>query len=129
MSKNRFASREGFTLVEVLVAVALLSLLGATFIGGLTLSSRVLIHGDTRETSRDIAQAQLEFVQNQTFVALTLNVTSSPYNTAPIPSQNSGYSAAVTAISETDVKIQKITVTVSQGGANAFTLEGKKVQW
>lgn len=69
------ALQKGFTLVEILVAVALLAIIGTAFLGALTLASRVLLQADTRETARDIAEAQIEYIQNQNFIPITGNVT------------------------------------------------------
>jgi len=61
-------NQHGFTLIEVLVAVALLSILGSGIMGALTLSSRVLLATNIKENSMNIAQSQMEYVKNQDYV-------------------------------------------------------------
>ncbi len=68
-------SQKGFTLVEILVALALLAIIGVGLLSALMLASKVLLQADTQETARDIAEAQIEYVQNQDFMPLSGNIT------------------------------------------------------
>lgn len=121
---------KGFTLIEVIVAVAILSIIGSGLLGGLILASRTLLSADTRETARDLAQAQMESIQKQEYD------TSLPLNYSQITALPTGYSVSIMPEridedgnpSSDDIGIQKITITV-QDGTGDFSLEGRKVNW
>ena len=57
----------GFTLIEVLVALALFGIIAITFLGGLTTASRAVLTGDIRTTAESLARTQMEYVKNQVY--------------------------------------------------------------
>ena len=76
MDKRRFGSRlgrafqrpsPGFTLVEVLIALALFSIIAIAFAGGLGTASRAVITADVRATAESLARTQMEHVKNQPY--------------------------------------------------------------
>ena len=119
-----FICREsGVTLLETVVALAILGTIGVTFLGGLVTTSKAAFSVDERATAESLAQSQMEWAQSANY---TDNATQ--YSPAPIPSGKDyiNYSANITA--ETlDDDLQKITVTVKRSGEQVFTLEGYKV--
>ena len=129
-------SEKGFTLVEVIVAVALLAIIGIGLLSGLTGASTVLLKADTRETARDLAQAQMEYIQSQTYIA-----SSEDYPTLPdIETKYPGYSVVTDFpmkssidedgnLSDVDTGIQLITISVQKDEQTVFTLYGRKVMW
>jgi prepilin-type N-terminal cleavage/methylation domain-containing protein len=58
--KINLKSQKGFSLVEVLVAVAILSLVGVAYMSALSTSSKALLITDEQQTARNIAELQLE---------------------------------------------------------------------
>ena len=58
-------SSGGFTLIEVLVALALFGIIAITFLGGLTTASRAVLTGDVRTTAESLARTQMEYVKSQ----------------------------------------------------------------
>jgi prepilin-type N-terminal cleavage/methylation domain-containing protein len=58
-------SSGGFTLIEVLVALALFGIIAITFLGGLTTASRAVFTGDVRTTAESLARTQMEYVKTQ----------------------------------------------------------------
>jgi prepilin-type N-terminal cleavage/methylation domain-containing protein len=117
--------QQGFTLIEVLVAMAILGVVAVCYLGALTTSSRAAIATDQMDTGRAIAQAQMEWVKNQSFL------TSGEYtlNTV-VMAQYPGYSAEITAANaaQRDGFIQKVTVTVYKGAKIVTHLEDCKVK-
>jgi prepilin-type N-terminal cleavage/methylation domain-containing protein len=60
-------SQKGFGLIEVLVSMAIIVTAGVAFLGGLTISTKILTQTDTSETSRDLAIAQIEYIKSMPY--------------------------------------------------------------
>jgi len=57
----------GFTLIEVLVALALFGIIAIVFAGGLGTASRAVFTADIRATAESLARSQMEYVKNQEY--------------------------------------------------------------
>jgi len=57
----------GITLIEVLIALAILGLVAAAFLSGLATASRAIIIADERTTAESLARSQMEYVKNQEY--------------------------------------------------------------
>jgi prepilin-type N-terminal cleavage/methylation domain-containing protein len=57
----------GFTLIEVLVALALFGLIAVTFAGGLATASRAVLIADIRTNAESLARTEMEYVKSQTY--------------------------------------------------------------
>ena len=131
---------KGFTLVEVIISIVLLSLIAAAVAGGLFTSSKALVQNDSLETAKNLAETQMEWVKNLLFIPGTAS-----YSPAPIPSEQNGYTATITVIDGTNTtafpynsdptlnkarnsNLQKITVKIFRNGSLTYTLEGYKVE-
>ena len=114
-------NERGFTLIGVVIALALVGIIGVAFLGSLGNASRALFIADAHATSNNLAESQLEYIKNQPYA--------DTYDPAPIPSEYNGFSAVIDVESlEEDGNIQKITVTVShQDKPEVIILEGYKV--
>ncbi len=117
----------GVTLLETVVALAILGTIAVTFLGGLVTTSRAAFTVDERATAESLAQSQMEWAQNADYV-----YSATEYSPAPIPSSKDyiDYAAAIAAepLDSPDAGIQKITVTVNRSGEQVFILESYKVQ-
>ena len=131
----KIRSEKGFTLVEVLVAVALLAIIGIGLLTALGSASKVLLKADTRETARDLAQAQMEYIQNYEYNPDDPigNDTFYP-QIADLSTLYPGFEVKVRAArvdkgagTSSDTGLQQITIIVSKGTETIFTLEGMKV--
>jgi prepilin-type N-terminal cleavage/methylation domain-containing protein len=118
-SKSR--SEQGLTLVEVLVALAILAITGAGLFGALQLSSSVLATTDVRDTAKDLAELQIEYVKGLPYA--------DSYTAALIPPGNEGYMVTVSSTSLRDGNLQKITVTVDHNGVQIISIDDYKVKW
>lgn len=55
------------TLIEVLVALALFSIIAIVFLSGLTVAARAVLIGDVRTTAESLARAQMEYIKSQNY--------------------------------------------------------------
>ncbi|MGA8848400.1 MAG: type II secretion system protein [Dehalococcoidia bacterium] len=62
----------GFTLVEVLVAIALIGIVSVAILGALSTSSKVLSIADERTTAESLARRQMEYIKNQGYNAASV---------------------------------------------------------
>ena len=68
-------SEKGFSLLEVIIAIALLGLIGAAFLMGLATVSKALLITDVRGTAETLAIKQMEYIRNQPYSDNTWNYT------------------------------------------------------
>jgi prepilin-type N-terminal cleavage/methylation domain-containing protein len=116
---------KGFSLIEVLVSLAILSILAVGFLGSLAKSSSAAVQIDQIDTARALAQTQMEFVKEQAFNSSGTYLT----NTAVLP-EYPGYSVHITAAPAVnrDSLIQKVTISISTSGKIITSLEDYKVK-
>ncbi len=130
-------SEKGFTLLEVIMGMAILTTVGVAIILSLALACRVLMITDNHETARDLAEAQMEYIQKQLY---------SPGNSSDyqlisdISTKYPGYTVVNNPpmktlidqdgnITNEDSGIQMIRIVVQHDTETVFTLYGRKVQW
>jgi prepilin-type N-terminal cleavage/methylation domain-containing protein len=116
-------SEKGFSLIEVMVALALVGILAVGYLGALTTSIRSAILIDQMDTARVLAQSQMENVKKLNYA------TSGVYAPQAISDIDyPGYSAviAATPAAERDNSIQAITVTIIYNGKSVTTLQDCK---
>jgi prepilin-type N-terminal cleavage/methylation domain-containing protein len=113
-------SSSGFTLIEVLIALALVGIIAIAFLSALSTASIALITTDERATAESLARSQMEYVKN-------LDYDPAGNYTAEIPPEyeDAGYSATIDA-DELQEGLQKITVIVSRDDKEVITLEDYK---
>ncbi len=127
---------KGFSLVEVLVSVAIIGILIPSFVLGLSTASKALAMADERQTAKNLAESQMEYVLNLPYV---VNATS--YPPAPLTSEYLGYSVTIKSGNVTpadpavprDLDIQKIEIIVNHSDRPILitgncTLEDYKVK-
>lgn len=116
----------GQTLVETVVALAILGIIAIIFLNGVVITSRSTFTADERATAENLARSQMEWAKNASY---SYNATG--YSPAPISSGADyvDYSVNITAepLNDPDDGIQKITITVNRSGEQVLTLEGYKV--
>jgi len=118
------------TLLETLVALAILGTIAVSFLSGVGISSKAVYIADERATAENLARSQMEWAKNASY---SYNATSNAtcYSVAPIPADKDyiNYSANITAepLHNPDDGIQKITVTITRSGKVVFKLESYKV--
>ena len=119
-------NESGVTLIETMIALALLALIAAALLGGLATAAQATFLADERATAESLARSQMEYVKT-----LNYEYGTTQYSPAPIPSGKdySGYSVTIAAepLHDSDDGIQKITVTVSHTDKLVLTVEDYKV--
>ena len=123
-----FTCREsGATLMETVVALAILGVIAVTFLNGLATTSKSVFIADEQSTAESLAQSQMEWAKNANYVS---GATDNP--SAPIPSSGDyvNYTVVITAetVHDPDDGIQKITVTIRHSDRKIIKLEGYKVE-
>ena len=73
MGKIMIKNERGFGLIEVLIALAVLGLIAAAFLGGLTASARAVIQANVRTTGESLARSQMEHVKNQDYFSTNVD--------------------------------------------------------
>ena len=65
-------SSRGFTLLEVLIAIALIGIVAVAILGALSTSSKVLSIADERTTAESLARRQIEYIKSQGYNAASV---------------------------------------------------------
>ncbi len=119
-------SESGMTLIETLVALALVGTIVVSYLSSLATTIKATMVTDEQSTAESLARSQMEWAKKATYVS-----GATTYSAAAIPSGSdySGYSANITAASlnNPDDGIQKITVTIRHFVKDVVNLEGYKV--
>lgn len=127
-------NEKGFSLIEMLLSIALLGLIATVLITSLAITSKGLLIADERETAKNLAESQMEYVKEQLYI----NYSVLEHDVYPISTTIStpGYSVNCTAVPidpvthepfNDDLGLQLITVTIKHNDKEVITLEGYKV--
>ncbi len=135
-------NERGFSLIEVIIALALLGIIAVAFLTALSTASKALFIADERTTAESLARSQMEYVKSQGYI----DYSADPHGVYDeITPSDSNYSIDFTAVPfdpitgvpytpdeegifDGDEGIQKITVTIEHpDGDEVITLEGYKV--
>ena len=126
LCNNLVVQEKGITLLETLVAMAILGMVAVVFLTGLAISSKVILLNQDRVAAESLAKSQLEDIKARSYV---MEATSYPVMTIPQDLVDRGYDITVSAepLHAPDDGMQKITVAVDKNGEVLFTLIGYKV--
>ena len=124
-------NERGFSLIEVIIALALLGIIAVAFLTALSTASKALFIADERTTAESLARSQMEYVKNQVYDDIN-----NPPEYTLVSDISEGYDIDISAERldpnndgiENDDGIQKITVTISHHDKpEVVILEGYKV--
>ncbi len=122
----------GFTLIEVLISLAVMGVIAVAFLGGLTTASKGLSITDERQTGQNLAETQMEFIRQQGY-----NSELPPqYQKLPAGEIPAGYDIEIEAIRldpdgdglGDDDNAQLIRINITHGSKDVLTLEDYKVR-
>ena len=65
---RKMKGEKGFTLIGVLVAIAILGLVAVIFAGGISTAAKAVFVSDERATAESLAKSQLESVKSQLYI-------------------------------------------------------------
>jgi type II secretory pathway pseudopilin PulG len=108
----------GTSLIETLVALALLGIIGVSFLGALAMTSNARATSDEHNSAGLLAESQMDHIKRQGYAA--------SYDPLPIPDEYEGYSTQIEVDNLRNGNIQKITITVSHRVRDITTLESYK---
>jgi prepilin-type N-terminal cleavage/methylation domain-containing protein len=116
----------GQTLMEILIALAILGIIAVSFLSGVTNTSKGAFIADEQATSESLARSQMEWVKRLDY---SYNGTSYPAGPILATRDYANFTANITAsaLHNPDDGIQKITISVLHSNKTVFTLEGYKV--
>jgi prepilin-type N-terminal cleavage/methylation domain-containing protein len=133
MLRRLVRGREGFTFVEVLIALLVLAIISAAFMAALDTSSKSAQLSDVRTSAESLARTEMEYVKNSNYVPAFWDYTlpgghPSWDGAHTLPDGYNGYTVHVAAqpLRPVDDYIQMVTVTVSFGGKVVYTLQTYK---
>lgn len=114
-------SERGVTLVETLIAVAVLGIAIVVFVAGLSTGTLSTTKIDRLSTAHALARSQMEHTKNEAYTAAP--------HVYPSVTTPTGFSVSseATSIALGDAAVQRITVEVSDATGVVYTLEGYKV--
>jgi prepilin-type N-terminal cleavage/methylation domain-containing protein len=108
----------GFTLIEVLIALALFAIIGIVFAGGLATASRAVLIADVRTNAESLARTEMEYVKTQEYSAGNWSYVVTHLESICTPDCPSWW---------TTNPAQEITVTVRHEDRRVITLVGYKI--
>jgi len=113
------SGQKGTTLIEVLIAIAILGMIAVPFLTALSTSSRALIIADERTTAESLVRSEIEYVKSQEYDA---NGTYAEIADVPV-----GYNVYLVNVTELMPGLQEITVTVERDAEVVLTTITYKV--
>ena len=124
-------NQNGFSLIEVLLAMALVGILGTSVPGALSTANKTMFVSNEHTMAESVARSQMDHIQNQNY-----DSTNNPPVYTVLSSLPTGYSIVTPMTARLDPKVdgtanddglQQITVTVKHGTKIVYTLIDFKV--
>lgn len=137
--------QKGLTLIEVLIAIAILGMIAVPFLTALSTSSRGIIIADEKTTAESLVRTEMEYIKNSPYnstgFSYIANISTTPTKPPPwdsshaLDSRYAGYSVNVIGVPidpdtgnpHADLQIQNITVKVYHEAKLVLTTSTYKV--
>jgi len=142
-------SSRGFTMIEVLIAIAILGIISIGFLGALATTSLSVGRADERTVAESLARKQMEYVKNQVYQAALTGGIATYQKISGIPEGYSIWSVASTsstvvisanitgipwdsgsntAVSK-DIGLQKISLVIKHEDKEIYTFVNNNPYW
>lgn len=121
VAKKLKGNEAGASLIEILVALAILGLVAVAFLGGLATTSKAIIIANEQTTAESLVRSEAEYVKNYAYQYLATEYPVDPE--LPIPTGWSVPPPVVELVHATDDGIQKVTITVERNGEVILSTE------
>jgi prepilin-type N-terminal cleavage/methylation domain-containing protein len=149
-ARKAFRGRSrGFTLVEVLITVALIGVIAVAFFSFMSAAASALIHADERTIAESLARSQLEYAKNQGYNSTLVNGQATYLKIPNIPVGytiwsvnrtgavvNSGASNPIIGIpwannktALTDTGLQMVALVIEHDGKMIYTFVNNNTNW
>jgi len=129
-------SQKGFLLIEILVGLALMGIIAAGFINGLSTTFKGVTVSQERVTAESLAKSQIEYIKAQDYIPKIEYDPDDPanrYKLIDIPPDlvAAGYTVEITSLERhiiSDViELQSVTVAVKRNGEGKMSIEVYRV--
>ncbi|MBA7518068.1 hypothetical protein ES705_10134 [subsurface metagenome] len=144
LGKERFTfirGQRGFSLIEILVGLAILTAIGVAFLNGLFTTSKAIMVSQESTITESLARSQMEYIKTQDYILVADYHPSDPdpaysYRLVDVLPNlaGAGYSVeidtpvVIPTEADAEFELQIITVVVKRGGEKAFTLSAYRVE-
>jgi prepilin-type N-terminal cleavage/methylation domain-containing protein len=117
---RKYIKREkGFSLIEVIVALALLGVISVPLLSATATTSTSRVTSEERSSAKILAESIMDNIKKQPYYT-SYNIT--------VPDDYAGYLADISVNNTQQYNLQKITVSVAHHGHDVISLEGYKVK-
>jgi len=136
VAKKLKGNQTGVSLIETVIALAVLGIIAVAFLGGLATAAKATFIADERATAESLARSQIEGVKGQVYISYDDPEHGEYAVIAPPADSNFSIESITIPIyadtgqplpSGEDNDIQKIKVTVKRGDKTVFIVEDYKV--
>lgn len=137
VAKKFKGNQTGVSLIETVIALAVLGIIAVVFLGGLATAAKATFIADERATAESLARSQIEGVKGQDYIDYSVLDHGEYAVIAPPTDSNFSIESITIPIyadtglplpSGEDEDIQKIKVTVKRGDKTVLIVEGYKVK-
>lgn len=116
------------TMIEVVVALALLGIITAAFLSGVATAARATLITDEQTTAESLARSEIEYIKSYSpYLSVGSNPTYPIDPSIPLASGWSIQTPVVDLVHAIDDGIQKVTITVQHDGKTILSVTGYKV--
>lgn len=115
-------SQKGIALLETIVALALLGIIGVSFLNGLATTSTARATADERASAKILAESIIEDIKKEEYLSSYDDVWDK------YKDEYEGYSSSINVENLKNGFIQKLTITIQHHNHDVLTLESYKVK-